>query len=65
MKTRAVAAIAAVLLGAAAVGVIGTVLDGSPGEPAHANRPAVSRTPLPEATPYRICGPASAKPWPC
>jgi hypothetical protein len=65
MKTRAVAAIAAVLLGAAAVGVIGTVLDGTPGEPAHANLPAVGRTTLPAATPYQICGPASAEPWPC
>jgi H+/gluconate symporter-like permease len=65
MKTRAVAAIAAVLLEAAAVGVIGTVLAGSPGEPASANLPAVGRTPLPAATPYQICGPASAEPWPC
>lgn len=65
MKTRAVAAIAAVLLGAAAVGVIGTFTGGSPGEPASANLPAVGRTPLPAATPYQICGPASAEPWPC
>jgi hypothetical protein len=44
---------------------IGTYTAGTPGEPAHANRAAVGRTPLPAATPYRICGPASAEPWPC
>ena len=65
MKAKAIAALAAVLLGTAAAGVIGTVFDGTRGEPAHANRPAVGRTPLPAATPYRICSSASAEPWPC
>ena len=65
MKTKAMAAMAAVLLGAAAAGVIGTVLDGTRGEPAHANRPTAGRTHLPEATPYLICGPAAAEPWRC
>jgi hypothetical protein len=54
MKAKAIAALAAVLLGTDAAGVIGTVFDGTRGEPAHANRPAVGRTPLPAATPYRI-----------
>ena len=66
MKRLLVAATAVVYLAVAAVAwSIGTVAADSPGEPAHANLPAVGRTPLPEATPYRICGPASAEPWHC
>jgi len=64
MKTKAMAAMAAVLLGAAAAGVIGTVLDGTRGEPAHANRPTVGAA-APTSTPYLICGPAAAEPWRC
>jgi len=66
MKRLLVAATAAAALVAAAVGwSIGAAAGGTPGEPAHASWPAVGRTPLPEATPYRICGPASAEPWHC
>ena len=66
MKRSLAATTAVVSLAVAAVALsIGTVAADSPGEPAHANLPAVGRTPLPEATQYQICGPASAEPWHC
>jgi hypothetical protein len=66
MKRSFVAATAMAAFAIAAVAwSVGTMASASRGEPAHAYRTGVVRTPPPEATSYYICGPVSAEPPHC